>query len=176
MIWRRCSESFGGSARERSSARRTATFTPLLGPLHSGVSRTCSGSVPWESAYGADEPAGVPPLRSAAASGSPLYSGKAQPAERVGFEPTCPALHRTKRFRGAPVTATSVPLRAWLSSVRRGQSAAAFGCLRSRKNFCSSSRPSSARTPETTVRRCVSSRPSSASFDSTPPNLGSGGP
>ena len=37
----------------------------------------------------------------------------------MGFEPTCPALHRTKRFRGAPVTATSVPLRAWLGKVRR---------------------------------------------------------
>ncbi len=32
-------------------------------------------------------------------------------AERVGFEPTCPALHRTNRFRVDPVTTTSVPLR-----------------------------------------------------------------
>ena len=32
-------------------------------------------------------------------------------AERVGFEPTCPALHRTTRFRVEPGTATSVPLR-----------------------------------------------------------------
>ena len=32
-------------------------------------------------------------------------------AERVGFEPTCPAIHRTTRFRVEPVTATSVPLR-----------------------------------------------------------------
>ena len=32
-------------------------------------------------------------------------------AERVGFEPTCPALHRTSRFRVDPVTTTSVPLR-----------------------------------------------------------------
>jgi hypothetical protein len=31
-------------------------------------------------------------------------------AERVGFEPTCPALHRTSRFRVDPVTASSVPL------------------------------------------------------------------
>src|SRR5215475_927473 len=31
-------------------------------------------------------------------------------AERVGFEPTC-LVTQTKRFRGAPVTATSVPLR-----------------------------------------------------------------
>ena len=31
-------------------------------------------------------------------------------AERVGFEPTC-LLTETKRFRGAPVMATSVPLR-----------------------------------------------------------------
>ncbi len=31
-------------------------------------------------------------------------------AERVGFEPTCPALHRTSRFRVDPVTTTSVPL------------------------------------------------------------------
>ena len=30
-------------------------------------------------------------------------------AERVGFEPTC-LVTQTKRFRGAPVTATSVPL------------------------------------------------------------------
>ncbi len=35
----------------------------------------------------------------------------AELAERVGFEPTCPALHRTSRFRVDPVTATSVPLR-----------------------------------------------------------------
>ena len=28
----------------------------------------------------------------------------------MGFEPTCPALHRTSRFRVDPVTATSVPL------------------------------------------------------------------
>ncbi len=33
-------------------------------------------------------------------------------AERVGFEPTCPVTNRTRRFRGAPVTTTSVPLRA----------------------------------------------------------------
>ena len=32
-------------------------------------------------------------------------------AERVGFEPTCPAIHRTNRFRVDPVTTTSVPLR-----------------------------------------------------------------
>ena len=41
-------------------------------------------------------------------------------AERVGFEPTCPALHRTSRFRVDPVTATSVPLhsfRAFLPGV-----------------------------------------------------------
>ncbi len=31
-------------------------------------------------------------------------------AERVGFEPTCPVIHRTNRFRVDPVTATSVPL------------------------------------------------------------------
>ncbi len=31
-------------------------------------------------------------------------------AERVGFEPTCPAINRTSRFRVDPVTATSVPL------------------------------------------------------------------
>ena len=31
-------------------------------------------------------------------------------AERVGFEPTCPVTHQTRRFRGAPVTTTSVPL------------------------------------------------------------------
>ena len=30
-------------------------------------------------------------------------------AERVGFEPTC-LVTQTKRFRGAPVTSTSVPL------------------------------------------------------------------
>ena len=30
-------------------------------------------------------------------------------AERVGFEPTCPC--EARRFRGAPVTTTSVPLR-----------------------------------------------------------------
>ena len=35
----------------------------------------------------------------------------AKVAERVGFEPTCPALHRTTRFRVEPGTATSVPLR-----------------------------------------------------------------
>ena len=32
-------------------------------------------------------------------------------AERVGFEPTCPAIHGTSRFRVDPVTTTSVPLR-----------------------------------------------------------------
>jgi hypothetical protein len=32
-------------------------------------------------------------------------------AERVGFEPTCLALHETNRFRVDPVTTTSVPLR-----------------------------------------------------------------
>jgi hypothetical protein len=32
-------------------------------------------------------------------------------AERVGFEPTCPAINETNRFRVDPVTATSVPLR-----------------------------------------------------------------
>ena len=32
-------------------------------------------------------------------------------AERVGFEPTCPAINGTSRFRVDPVTATSVPLR-----------------------------------------------------------------
>ena len=31
-------------------------------------------------------------------------------AERVGFEPTCPALNETNRFRVDPVTTTSVPL------------------------------------------------------------------
>jgi hypothetical protein len=31
-------------------------------------------------------------------------------AERVGFEPTCPAIHGTNRFRVDPVTTTSVPL------------------------------------------------------------------
>ncbi len=36
-------------------------------------------------------------------------------AERVGFEPTCPL--RTRRFRGAPVTTTSVPLHFLLRSV-----------------------------------------------------------
>ena len=33
-------------------------------------------------------------------------------AERVGFEPTCPVTNQARRFRGAPVTTTSVPLRA----------------------------------------------------------------
>ena len=32
-------------------------------------------------------------------------------AERVGFEPTCPAVNGTSRFRVDPVTTTSVPLR-----------------------------------------------------------------
>ena len=32
-------------------------------------------------------------------------------AERVGFEPTCPAINETNRFRVDPVTTTSVPLR-----------------------------------------------------------------
>ena len=32
-------------------------------------------------------------------------------AERVGFEPTCPAFNGTSRFRVDPVTTTSVPLR-----------------------------------------------------------------
>ncbi len=36
--------------------------------------------------------------------------GVAKVAERVGFEPTCPAIHRTTRFRVEPGTATSVPL------------------------------------------------------------------
>jgi hypothetical protein len=36
-------------------------------------------------------------------------------AERVGFEPTCP-LTQARRFRGAPVMTTSVPLREKLSS------------------------------------------------------------
>jgi hypothetical protein len=31
-------------------------------------------------------------------------------AERVGFEPTCPAINETNRFRVDPVTTTSVPL------------------------------------------------------------------
>ena len=34
-------------------------------------------------------------------------------AERVGFEPTCP--FEARRFRGAPVTTTSVPLRSLLA-------------------------------------------------------------
>ena len=33
-------------------------------------------------------------------------------AERVGFEPTCPAVNGTNRFRVDPVTTTSVPLHA----------------------------------------------------------------
>jgi hypothetical protein len=32
-------------------------------------------------------------------------------AERVGFEPTCPAINKASRFRVDPVTTTSVPLR-----------------------------------------------------------------
>ena len=62
------------------------------------------------------------------------------------------------------------------TSCAASRSVAAARYLRSRKNFCMSARPSSARTPETTVRWCGSPRPPSASFDSTPPNLGSGGP
>ena len=37
-------------------------------------------------------------------------------AERVGFEPTCLALHETSRFRVDPVTTTSVPLR-WFDRI-----------------------------------------------------------
>ena len=40
---------------------------------------------------------------------APVY--RSNLAERVGFEPTCPAINRTRRFRVAPVTTTSVPLR-----------------------------------------------------------------
>ena len=42
---------------------------------------------------------------------TPLKAHPGKLAERVGFEPTCPAFHRTSRFRVDPVTATSVPLR-----------------------------------------------------------------
>ena len=40
----------------------------------------------------------------------PDVSGLHFVAERVGFEPTCPALNETNRFRVDPVTTTSVPL------------------------------------------------------------------
>ena len=42
-------------------------------------------------------------------------------AEEVGFEPTCPAHHRTTRFRVGPGTSTSVLLRRSLEPIRRFQ-------------------------------------------------------
>ena len=42
-------------------------------------------------------------------------------AEEVGFEPTCPAHHRTTRFRVGPGTSTSVLLRRSLEPIRRLQ-------------------------------------------------------
>ncbi len=42
-------------------------------------------------------------------------------AEEVGFEPTCPAHHRTTRFRVGPGTSTSVLLHRSLEPIRRFQ-------------------------------------------------------
>ena len=42
-------------------------------------------------------------------------------AEEVGFEPTCPAHHRTTRFRVGPVTSTSVLLRRPLQPTCRSE-------------------------------------------------------
>ena len=65
-------------------------------------------------------------------------------AERVGFEPTC-LLTETKRFRGAPVMTTSVPLRI---AVKSYSSVSRPGSARlARKKSTSRSDASRARTP-----------------------------
>jgi hypothetical protein len=70
-----------------------------------------------------------------------VNSGLKALAERVGFEPTCPALNGTSRFRVDPVTTTSVPLPdiPYFSFPRR-----------TRKKLCIRARHSASMIPDTT--------------------------
>ena len=100
---------------------------------------------------------------------SVISPGRIQMAERVGFEPTC-LLTETKRFRGAPVMTTSVPLRSFLTR----NPASPAPSARSRKKSSNNSAASSASTPPTVSNRWLKSAPAHAALracPSLPPDL-----
>ena len=80
-------------------------------------------------------------------------------AEGVGFEPTCPGINGTSRFRVGPVTTTSVPLRRQNSFPARALVHVLAGCVSPLflwKKSCRSWRHSCSITPDVTAKRWLS--------------------